>query len=250
MDEKTDSTNAINPQDGNTGNVGDILKHAALVALARLLRRRSGCTATNYLDTHAYRIHSTLSNRGWRTDLARLARRYPVYHDYEALERPYVARDAYLCSTGLVIECLRTPALYLSESDAVTRAALTGQLAERSLQPAVLLSDAADWGRAGGPLDSGPLLGLVDPFALTRDTWIWARRAVARLWNEEADGLLELFAYQDDPDSRTSWPPPPAGWVGPVATVHRFPYFLAAYATSSVAPPAGNALAALGWRLG
>ena len=46
--------NIENIQSGNVGNLGDILKHAALVELGSLLRSRNPDGRSNYLDTHTF----------------------------------------------------------------------------------------------------------------------------------------------------------------------------------------------------
>ncbi|MFN7143612.1 MAG: hypothetical protein ACK4YP_07555, partial [Myxococcota bacterium] len=59
-----------NVQDRNVGNVGDIVKHAALVALAGLLRRRNA-GLVRHVETHTFRLVAPLPEPAlWRGRVA------------------------------------------------------------------------------------------------------------------------------------------------------------------------------------
>jgi len=62
MNEPT-ATSRGNKQDRNVANRGDILKHAALVALAELLADHGDL---RYLETHAYRLMAPCMSIGVR----------------------------------------------------------------------------------------------------------------------------------------------------------------------------------------
>ena len=90
----------VNSQDRNVGNRGDILKHAALVALAELMATR---TNLRYLETHAYRLVAPCDAERWSLELHSL-RRDHAFERYAALEKTWVERGLYRCSVGLALE--------------------------------------------------------------------------------------------------------------------------------------------------
>jgi len=62
----------MNLQDSKVGNIGDILKHAALIALAGLIKKRNTQKKICYLDTHTYNFKSKCSNERWTEEVAKL----------------------------------------------------------------------------------------------------------------------------------------------------------------------------------
>ena len=238
-----------NIQYNNVGNTGDILKHAALVELARLIQQRNLDVQINYLDTHAFVAEAPLANACWHDEVKRLANSHPAYETYYSLERQCVERGNYSCSTGLGAMLLTDARFYLCERDAQTRAALQAQFTRRQCNLVRLLDDVACWDRDIGKVSAGPLLALVDPFALTDGDWDAARSAVARLWAPGADGLLEVFSYNRECTGVT-WPRAPSSWAGPIAQIGRALYFLALYAAGDIVAGAAERLATLGWSSG
>lgn len=236
---------AENRQDGNVGNLGDILKHAALLAVARLMRARHAGRLLNYLDTHAYRLEAPLSNREWSREVDRIAARYPAYEAYRARERPWVADARYLCSVGLVRGCVPGVRMHLSERDAATRRLLRVALDQPGDSLATVLADVSAWSAPGRVWPRRPLLALVDPFRLSAAVWAGAVAAIARLHAAGEGGVVLVFDYAEA--GAVEWPTAPAGWQGPLATVERVPYRLAAYGTGSVSSHVVEALLSLGW---
>jgi 23S rRNA A2030 N6-methylase RlmJ len=234
-----------NVQTANVGNRGDMLKHAALMHLAQLLARREPRVPVNYLDTHAFLLHAPLANREWRQHVQGLAAARPAYGRYQALQQAGLADGDYLCSAGVVAVMLPEALLFLSECDPTTRALLRRQVDARG-RVAVILNDAADWRVWRGPRPVGPLLALIDPFALTAADWSAAMAAVDGFAGRGEGGLLLVFDYGRRPV--VTWPPPPPGWNGPVARLHAAPYLLCAYATPDLAGAAVETLVALGWQ--
>lgn len=236
----------MNLHQNNVGNQGDILKHAALKALAGLLADPRAGTL-NYLDTHAYLLYGRLANRLWRAETERLAVEHPGYRGYVEVEAPWVARGQYQCSAGIVHGVAPHAQLYLSESDATTRTILTHQIADAGMERVTLLSAAAQWCDAPPAARQGRLLALLDPFCLTEDDWRAGLCGLERLHRGGEDGLLEVFTY-DKQVSEVDWPPPPEGWAGPLARVHRAPFHLAVYASGPIRRSAARSLQGLGWR--
>jgi 23S rRNA A2030 N6-methylase RlmJ len=235
-----------NVQHGNVGNFGDILKHAALVSLAKALSRANAHTTINYLDTHAYLLTSRLANTQWQREVMELCVQHPRYEHYYAIEQVFANKGRYLCSAGLARIGLTHPRLYLSEKDPATREQLQRQLGEQGITPDCVLDEVQQWQTPVCKITAGPLLALIDPFVLTEAQWQAAVHAVERLHKPGEDGFIEVFTY-DKAFPSAGWPEPPRGWVGPVAQMARPPYFLAVYATPSVKECAMDVLQELGW---
>jgi 23S rRNA A2030 N6-methylase RlmJ len=236
----------VNLQQNNVGNLGDILKHAALGALARLFSN-AGAVAVNYLDTHAYLLRARLANPDWHAQTRRLRAEDAAYRSYVDLEAPWVARGDYLCSAGIIHSLAPHAHLYLSESDPATRAILANQIADHGIEGVTILDGAALWCTAPPSAPRGSLLALVDPFRLTETDWEAALCGLERLHHRRADGLLEVFAF-DSLVTELDWPPPPEGWLGPVARLDRAPYHLAVYANGPIRHVARATLERLGFK--
>ena len=235
-----------NPQYRNAGNLGDVLKHAALVRLADLLASRNASRPLHWLDTHTFLLNAPFeAGADWRDTVDAEARRFPAYRDYEAAEEPFVSRGVYRCSTGLVASRLPAARLHLAESDEPTRAVLEAQLSEEGRTIDHLLSDAQAYRTVKQVGPAGAVLALVDPFSEPGPFWDALDAALAVFRDPGADVIVLTFAY-----GRKSivWPRPPAGCVGPVAVVERLPYGLVVYASVEAAASVRDAVAGLGWR--
>lgn len=236
----------MNLQQNNVGNLGDILKHAALDALARLFTI-PGTVPVNYLDTHAYLLHARLANPEWHSETESLQATDAAYRGYVGLETPWVARGGYLCSAGIVHRSAPHAYLYLSESDPSTRMVLADQIAEAGIVRVTLLDEAFRWCTAPPSAPRGRLLALVDPFRLTESDWAAALCGLERLHHRGEDGLLEVFTF-DSRGTDLDWPAPPEGWLGPIVRLDRAPYHLAVYASGPIRHAARATLGALGFK--
>lgn len=230
-----------NVQDGNVGNLGDVVKHAALVALAERLRARNA-GLVRHVETHTFRLVAPLPDVArWRDRTAA-----PAFAAYAAREAPWVDRGLYRCSAGLVADTLGAPVrLLLAEAHAPTRALLADALAAEALPVDALVDDAAALATVP-PGPPAPLLVHVDPFDHPRGYW----PIVARLletWRAPAhDAAVLAFAY--DKAGPVTWPDPPPGTVA-LGRLDAAPYGLAAWATPAFADDARDALRSLGWNL-
>lgn len=238
-------TNADNPQSGNVGNLGDILKHAALTRLAQVLGERR-IPRVNYLDTHAFQFIARPANRNWHGEVDALLREYPDCRAYRDLQAGYVAQEKYLCSSAVVAECLPVAALCLSERNAHSRGVLGSQLSRRGIAPAALLDGVAAWADAEIHIPPSALLALIDPFAMDEVCWRDAWRAVHRLWAPDDAGVVLVFDYDKKVDA-IEWPAAPRPWGESVARIARNPFHLACYASPAMREPVGEALCRLGW---
>jgi len=236
----------LNPQLRNAGNLGDILKHAALLSLARLLNARNAGQSINYFETHAFQLQTSLPNpTQWEDECRDEIIQHPSYQPYHAAELSFVNNGQYRCSGGLIIDALPNRRLFLAEANPQTRSVLQGQLAAESVPCELLLSDAKGFEFLAAVNTPGPVLGLVDPFTSPHEVWKAACNAAIALRKSDADGVIEVFSYSDS--GLVSWPDPPAGFIGPVATITRHPYFLAVYSTETVAAQVKRELLDLGW---
>jgi hypothetical protein len=117
-----------NTQDSNVGNRGDILKHAALVALGESM---SPHAHLRYLETHAYRLVAACDSERWRRELLSLGR-HRASKRYVDLEKTWIEGGRYRCSVGLILDLLPGARLILAEQHGPTRLQLLAQLASIS----------------------------------------------------------------------------------------------------------------------
>jgi hypothetical protein len=155
------------------GNVGDILKHAALVELAAWLARERA--DVSFVDTHTFQLQAPLPDRArWEREVDALAARHPAYERYATLERSSLGRNGhYRRSSALVLDALgdRRACAILGEANAASRAELSAQIAADRFENVLVVEDAArvdDVARVPG---GGTLLVHVDPFRLSSELW-------------------------------------------------------------------------------
>ena len=240
-----------NIQCGNVGNLGDILKHAALVRLAQLIANRKQGQPVNYLDTHTFLLHAPLCDQGeFELECSRLLAKHKAYKDYVDIESAALCETGeYWCSTRLAIHCLPSADLYLAESDPDTRTMLSHQLADIGVTPCMLLTDMMAFRTMGSVPGPQAVLALVDPFFKSREQlleiWEAACAGVSTLRDQEADGIIELFEWRN---GRPFWPDAPEGFLGPIATIDREKYHLAVYATDGISQQVATLLGELGWQ--
>ena len=233
----------MNKQGNNVGNLGDIIKHAAILALAKIIQTRNQGQRINYLDTHTYLIEGELANGSWQAE----SFAYPEYAD---IEMPYTKHGRYLCSTGIALSVLKDPALFLAESNPETRDKLRSQLKERNVVPKMLFEDARAYAFIGPIDEQGPTLAMVDPFKLNDEEWrgIWtdAVRGVEAIHKDGTDGIVLVFNYDDEKPA--TWFEPPKGFEGPVLTHSSGKFHFAVYCTEGIKSDVTEGLAGLGWR--
>lgn len=236
-----------NPQFGNVGNRGDVLKHAALLALLRAVTRATPGDTLRYVDTHTFLLHAPLSSASaWYGDVRALADRQPAYEPYAEAQRAWSARGLYRCSAGLVSDACPEAALFLAEQDAATRGRLCAQLEEEERRAAVVLEDADAWPAHAPDVRPGPFLALVDPFGQPAPFGPALEAAAARLHADGTPGAILAFAY--DARGNVAWPTPPPGFLALGRRTER-PYHLAAWSTPDLLPTARRTLDALDWEL-
>lgn len=237
-----------NRQLGNVGNLGDVIKHAALVELASLLVARSP-SRVSFVDTHAFQLHAPLPDRArWEREVSTLESRHPAYAGYVAKERASLRRNGhYRCSSGLVIDALgphRTCAV-LGEANAASRAVLTSQLVAEGLTGVVIVDDASAVDRAAFAPGGGALLVHVDPFSLSPRSWAAFAPALEAITARSA--ATALVAYRYSRVARAPWPTAPERTIGPVAETRGGPHEVAAYASPTLAEAVRAVCASLGW---
>jgi superfamily I DNA/RNA helicase len=241
-----------NLQHRNVGNVGDILKHAALIALADVLEVASAKEAPIYLDTHAFQYSASLPDAArWNRKLESLLGDFPAYRRYAVSHRDLPAGEVF-CSPGLVAEALGTARLVLFELDDSTRANLLAALREHGRSPEFLGRDFLDGNLQLLPSKAGPLLALMDPFSQTeaeyRAIWDQSCHIVTRLHRSGSPCVLEAYQWRRRGE-RPRWPTAPLGLVGPVATISDEHHHLAVYSTEPEIPACHAALGPLGWNV-
>jgi 23S rRNA A2030 N6-methylase RlmJ len=236
-----------NRQLDNVGNLGDILKHAALVELAALLA--GGRTGVSFVDTHTFQLHAPLPDRArWDREVDALAARHPAYGRYATLERASLEGNGdYRCSSGLVLDALRDrrACAVLGEANAASRAELSTQIAAERLADVLVVDDAGRVDDAARVPRRGALLVHVDPFRLTPQLWSRIAPALSAMSARSADTAFVLYRYSRN--ARAPWPGAPAGTSGPLIETRGGPHEVAAYASPGIAEAVRDTCAALGW---
>lgn len=221
-----------NTQDRNVGNRGDVAKHIALVALARLLRARNA-GPVRHVETHTFRMDAPLPGP-WTPPASA--------EDYAALEAPWIAAGRYRCSAGLAVDVLGPEVrLALAEAHGPTRAALAAAIAGLPVDALVdaLVEDADALAALPDPAPM-PVLIHVDPFDDPLRYWSTVEHVLAR-WRAPAHDACVL-AFGHDRARPMRWPPAPAGLLA-LGRHDDAPYYLAAWASPALAEPARRALA-------
>ncbi|MFW5966046.1 MAG: hypothetical protein ACOCV2_00955 [Persicimonas sp.] len=249
-----------NKQLDNVGNLGDILKHGALVRLAKLMSTKAIKAPLLYFDTHAFLLNAPWNNTlKWKQTVNQELAEHPYYKDYVRLEADRLDRDEeYRCSAGLVIDVINDipHRVYLAEKDDETRSKLEQQVRSEPIRCDAIVDDAgklADIQAPGGDdyeyeKTDVAVFALVDPFELDHAEWAEISDIIAGFTVEKSYGVIQVFDY--DPDSESSnWPEAPENFYGPIATLDRGPYHNAAYATRRMIDQVYETLDLLGWDL-
>jgi hypothetical protein len=233
----------VNEQYVNVGDLGDILKHGALVELAVMISTQDTGPVT-YIETNTFILQAPIANNKWQEEVAVELNSWPGYQRYYEREVREVEEGNYRCSCGLAVDFLPGATLYLAENDPPTRAILQEQLAAESVTPARLVSEAQSFAQVEFSGELGPLLMLVDPFDRPHAYWSAVSNLTSALCGPQEAGVIEVFQYKEQ---SVDWPEPPPGFLGPVASIDRTPIQLAVYATAGSAGQARSVLLQLGW---
>ena len=252
------TTSMTNPQYDNVGNLGDILKHAALVNLLDGAMLAWHADAV-YVDTHAFRAFAPLPQPlRWRRELRRLSDdgTNAYYGVYRGVEEAGLGSDGfYRCSCGIAAESIfrfmmepddrSYPRILASERHVPTRRLLAQQLKGMTV-PHRLYGDAWELLRTDLPEHAHGALALVDPFTSPlRHRELYAE--TFDRWARGRDLVVLLFAH----DRQVAAFPWPATWgpTGLQARIDRAPYHLAVYTADENDLAAGCAciLAGLDW---
>lgn len=235
-----------NRQSGHVGNLGDIVKHAALVELAAMLAERHA--AVSFVDTHTFLLHAPLAHGDrWQREVDARLTQQPTYARYVERERAWLGRTGeYRCSSGLVLDVLgeRLACAVLGEANGLTRAELKRQLAEERQARVFVVDEAAAVDREARVPEGGALLVHVDPFALTAGAWAELAPALDALAARAAEAVLVVYSYTRA--ARTKWPAAPTDTTF-IAEHRGAPHEVALYASAGSAEGARAVAASLGW---
>lgn len=248
-----------NQQDQNVGNLGDILKHGALVRLANLAAQRAIRGPVIYIDTHSYLMEAPWQNPlKWKQSINTKLAKHPAYTDYVRMEKERLDDDEdYLCSVGLALKIIsdRDYHAILSESDEDTRGELESQVRGSNYRADHILRDAAELTEVPTPIDlddededpsASSMFVLVDPFELDFAEWAQISEGLERFTREETEGIILTFDFDADQDVN-DWPDPPKHFKGPIATLDEKPFHLATYATDPMIDRVIKEIQGLGW---
>lgn len=249
-----------NKQLENVGNLGDILKHGALVRLAKLMSTKAIKAPLLYFDTHAFMLNAPWNNKlKWKQAVNRELAEHPYYKDYVRLEADRLdEEEAYRCSAGLVIDVINDipHRVYLAEKDDETRRTLQDQVRSEPIRCDAIVDEAsklADIVPPGGDdyeyeKSDVAVFALIDPFELEHAEWAELSGIIADFTAEDSYGVIQVFDFDVDA-KETQWPEPPENFYGPVATLDRGPYHNAVYATRRMVGQVQEALDLIGWKL-
>ncbi len=247
-----------NKQLENVGNLGDILKHGALVRLAKLMSTKAIKAPLLYFDTHAFMLNAPWNNTlKWKQAVNRELSQHPYYKDYVRLEADRLDEDeGYRCSAGLVIDVINDipHRVYLAEKDDEARRKLQDQVRSEPIRCDAIVDDAIKLGDIVPPGGDDfeyektdvAVFALIDPFELEHAEWAELSSIISGFTEEDSYGVIQVFDFDADEDSPT-WPEPPEHFYGPVATLDRGPYHNAVYATRKMVEQVQDALELLGW---
>ncbi|NUO54140.1 MAG: hypothetical protein HOV80_35280 [Polyangiaceae bacterium] len=236
-----------NPQTRSVGNLGDVLKHAALFEISSLLARSA--STVHWVDTHAFLLHAPMSDQErWDREVEALLERSPAYARYVAHERASIARTGhYRCSSGLVLDMLgeRRVSATLGEANGLTRAELRDQVAAERLEGVVVVDDARTALQRATSDVGGGLLIHVDPFSLTAEVWAELAPSLDALCAGASEAVLVAYRYTRQ--ARSPWPAAPKGTTGPIAETRGGPHEIAVYASASAVQAIRGVCMKLGW---
>lgn len=238
-----------NPQYGNVGNLGDILKHAALIALTEIAIGRTE-NKLAYIDTHAFRLSATCPFPDeWHKVISDEIDAYSGYRTYYDAERQIMQNKPYRCSSGLVLDLINTSHIsycaFLGEKDPETRDRLKHQLHAENQERCKVLSDGLAIANLKLPADVDILLMLVDPFVLDDKIWNAINMALCNYANSGIEIITQVFTYDIKQDIM-QWPE--TAQLGyPCAFISRRPFHLAVYATNALTKDVVKHCEACGW---
>ena len=235
-----------NLQDGNVGNLGDVLKHAALVQLAKFFAENIA-TEKYYLDSHSYLYQSRLAADDWQKIVQGLLEDSSLYQNYIDIEAPFIETGNYLCSSGLVNKLIPDAHLLLCETNRETREWLLQQLADNKVSYHTVKAQMEKWVKGKKFKKLPNLLALIDPFEMTDELWLSVNKCLRSMLVESSPVILLVFDYKEV--RSRDWPETSDNWLSSVACISRQPYHLAVYASPEFVEPVGSILKELGWKI-
>lgn len=175
---------AQNIQVNNVGNLGDIIKHVALVQLGSHVVDYARETQSQifYIDTHTFIVESLIAKaQQWYDNINSMSSTNPEsYEKYKSLQKKRLdSGKPYRCSSGIAIDLFaKEKAKFIfSEQDSKTREILKNQLSQEPLSStdytimthSTQLSSLKDLDLL--KCNQSVLFALVDPFELTQEEW-------------------------------------------------------------------------------
>jgi len=242
-----------NPQYRNVGNLGDILKHAALVSLTKIAIRKAKKKLT-YIDTHAFMLSAPCPNPDeWHRIIRSVFAAHESYQDYFMLERHIMENKPYRCSSGLTLDLLSTSGIsycaFLYEKDSQTRKTLKQQLHSEGQEHCEVISDALTIATLKLPPEIDTLLMLVDPFnKLDDELWNAVSKALCNYVNSGIEVIVQVFTYDKNSDA-IQWREAPHPIGKPCAHISRQPFHLAVYSMKGLNKDVTQCCQALGWHI-
>lgn len=250
-----------NQQAENVGNLGDILKHGALVRLARIAAQRAIRGPVTYIETHAFLLESPWNNAlKWKQRINTQLAKHPAYTEYVRMQKERLDGDEpYRCSAGLALDIIseRSYHAIFCNDDDDNRRQLKSQVRQDGFRADYMLEDLAELQEIEPPKSEdededdpagGSTLVFVDPDELDADTWQMVAAGLDEFIEEESEGMILAFDFDADNET-VDWPDAPPHFEGPVAVLDEQPFHLAGYATDPMIGRMVDELDNLGWNI-
>lgn len=278
MPQEQDVTNI---QFKNVGNLGDILKHGALVNLMQeitsAMNHHSSPSALCYIDFHTFLAKAPFpQHSAWEQRMKDL--NDPAYDKYIEMQcRAYEHDKQYLCSSGMAMSMIdeaqsSVKRCILSEQDEATRQKLQKQIddapgnwlstdANKNMKIDIM-HHSTHLDRVASLLDTTAgkwrLLCLVDPFVLDRTEWEAIQQSLARQFPSDTVECAAMIVFTYDRDNNLT---SEQVWKDfradknlfcplPVATIHREKFHLAVFSSDNMREKTAEIMKHLQWDIG
>lgn len=235
-------------QQGNVGNVGDVIKHTSLVAILEVLRHIVGPLL--YAETNAFRHSAPLGREGWQLEQACLMRG-SAFQRYQKIEYSYCLKGQYLCSPGIAEQLLGIGGVdgaefILCEKDSACRDHL-----KEAIPEATLLADHKDLSVELKSRNGryAAAVALVDPYQFQHVRALFPQwlAALEQTLQRRGPAVSLVFDFsQEVPE----WPRYSSGAMDQLGALRQGSYCLALYANQAGVQSVQAALEDLGWTFG
>jgi len=250
------TTTNNNIQYNNVGNLGDVIKHIALIKLIQLLLQQQSPSASSflYIDFHTFLMQCPIATPERKQYILQQLQEQGN-ETYAQLQRARVeAHNEYLCSSGIAYELLMQQNtlqklhFIFSEQNPETRKLLQQHIDTRSekqqsqpqssvhvMHHSTMLPSALTAVQSVGTYDC--VMALVDPFKLEVEEWQSITSALLTNVHSQRTALLAFNYDKTGKTSEEMWTPfkiQNENLEGPQYTIHLQNHHLAIYCSANL----------------